>query len=262
MLPAALYRREKLMIYGILLFVILILVNLALWLFFMPWYVGRRVGRMQNDLINKHYDEVETMYRRMRGWRHDYHNHIQVLKAHMELKQYDKASEYLDMLAEDLSRVDTLIRTGNVIVDAILNSKLAMMRDRGIRVDATAFVPEDIGISGVDLSALIGNLLDNAMEACMKMPAEEERFVRIYIDIIKKQLYLSVVNSMQGAAERAGGRFLSTKNGNHGFGLFRIDSIVSKYGGYLNRQTENGVFATEVTLPVDTEVKPSSGSED
>ena len=84
----------------------------------------------------------------------------------------------------------------------------------------------------------------------MELPQEEDRFIRIYIDRIKKQLYISVTNSMKGKAKRLGARFLSRKGGNHGFGLCRIDSIVAKYGGYVNRQTEEGVFATEITLPL------------
>ena len=230
--------------------VLLVLSNIGMWLFFMPWYLNRRLSRFQNELVNKHYDEVETMYRKMRGWRHDYHNHIQVLKAHIHLKEYEQADEYLDMLAEDLTAVDTVLKTGNVMVDAILNSKLAMMKERGIRMDVTAVVPQEVGISGVDLSVLIGNLLDNAMEACMRVEKKEDRFIRIYIDIVKKQLYISVINSMEGMAKRNGAQYLSSKGGLHGFGILRIDSIVSKYHGYINRQSEQGVFATEVMLPL------------
>ena len=223
--------------------------SLLLWVFLLPFFVRRTLGRFQNELVNRHYDEVETMYRNMRGWRHDYHNHIQTLKAYMEMKQYGEAEHYLDVLDQDLRTIDTVLKTGNVMVDAILNSKLALIRERQIHVDATAIVPEDIPIPGIDLSVIIGNLLDNAMEACMKMPVQE-RFIRIYIDILKKQLYISVTNSMPGNARRAGGRFVSGKAGGHGFGLLRIDSIVEKHSGYVNRQSEHGVFATEVLLPL------------
>lgn len=232
---------------GILL--ILILINLMLWIFAMPRYVGRRISRFQNELVNRHYDEVDTMYRRMRGWRHDYHNHIQTLTAYLSMAQYDEASKYLELLTEDLAKVDTVLRTGNIKVDAILNSKLALIQERDIKVDATAIVPKEISISDIDLSVLIGNLMDNAMEACAKLP-EEERFIRVYIDVIKKQLYISVTNSMDGMAKRRGNHFLSDKQGNHGFGLLRIDDIVAKHGGYLNRKAEDGVFATEVMLPL------------
>lgn len=231
-------------------FFILILINFLLWRFWMPWYVDRRISRFQNELVDRHYDEVEVMYRKMRGWRHDYHNHIQTLKAYMSLSQYEQATSYLDGLEKDLTNVDTVLKTGNVMVDAILNSKLSLILEKGIAVDATALVPGNIAVSGVDLSVLIGNLLDNAMEACMELPGQEDRFIRIYIDIIKKQLYISVTNSMKGKARRFGGHFLSRKEGSHGFGLTRIDSIVARYGGYLNRQTEEGVFATEIMLPL------------
>ena len=230
--------------------VMVILINILCWIFVMPWIVNRKISGFQNDLVNKHYDEVDIMYRKMRSWRHDYHNHIQVLKAHMSLLQYEQAKDYLEKLEEDLSTVDTVLKTGNVMVDAILNSKLSLLQEKKIAVDATAIVPGDIGISGIDLSILIGNLLDNAMEACMQIPEGHERFVRIYIDIVKKQLYISVTNTMAGKAKRMGGFYPTTKQGNHGFGLLRIDSIVSKYHGYLNRQTEEGLFATEVMLPL------------
>ena len=84
-----------------------------------------------------------------------------------------------------------------------------------------------------------------------KVSRQEDRFIRIYVDILKKQLYICVTNSMEGRARRIGDKFFSTKGANHGFGLLRIDSIVEKYHGYLNRQAEDGVFATEVTLPLE-----------
>lgn len=227
-----------------------LVINVLLWFFWMPLYVDRKIGRFQNELVDRHYAEVETMYRKMRGWRHDYHNHIQVLKAHMEFERYEEAKQYLTMLNDDLTTVDTVVKTGNVMVDAILNSKLTMIREREIPVDATAVVPEDVPFSGIDLSVLIGNLLDNAMEACAQIANKDERFIRIYIDIIKKQLYISVTNSMNGRARRKGSQYLSTKTGLHGFGLIRIDRIASKYGGFINRQNEEGVFATEVMLPL------------
>ncbi len=229
---------------------LLVFINFLLWRFWMPWYVERRISRFQNELVDRHYNEVEIMYRKMRGWRHDYHNHIQALKAYLSLSQNEQAVSYLDGLEKDLAAVDTVLKTGNVVVDAILNSKLSLIQEKKIAVDATAVVPGNIAISGVDLSVLIGNLLDNAMEACMEIAEEKERFIRIYIDIIKKQLYISVTNSMKGKAGKVGGHFLSHKEGSHGFGLYRIDGIVAKYGGFLNRQTEEGVFATEIMLPL------------
>ena len=136
------------------------------------------------------------------------------------------------------------------MLDAILNSKLSIVKAKDIRLDATAQVPEKLSVSDVDLSVMIGNLLDNAMEACLKLPAEE-RFIRFYMARVKDNLYIYVMNSADGAYRKGPGGYLSTKAADsHGFGLHRIDKVVKKYRGYLNRQDEGDVFATEVLLPI------------
>lgn len=229
---------------------LVILVNLLLWRLFLPWAVNRRISGFQNDLMSKFYDEINVTYRKMQEWRHDYHNHIQVIKATLNFRQYDETLDYLDRLEKDLVSIDTVLKTGNIMVDAILNSKLSLMQERKIAVDATASLPDNLIISETDLSVLIGNLLDNAMEACMKISDEQERFIRIYIDVVKKQLYISVVNSTAKSQKKTPAGFLTSKQGLHGLGLPRIDSIVAKYNGYLNRQMETGVFATEIMLPL------------
>lgn len=217
----------------------------------LPRVVDRRIEAFQNDLLNRHYEEVQNIYRTMRGWRHDYKNHIQTMKAHLELGQLAELREYLDMLDGDLQTVDTVIKTGNIRLDAILNSKLSLMASKKIRVNAKAQVPEKLTVNEIDLCVLLGNLLNNAMESCEQVPEEKGRNIRIYIGVLKQQLYLSVTNSVGGDVRKIGpGRYRTTKGTGHGFGLRRIDTLVDKYGGYLNRQNEPGVFATEIMLPL------------
>ncbi len=211
--------------------------------------IDRRIAVYQNDLIAKHCEEVQNVYRTMRGWRHYYHNHIQAMLALTDKPQQLRA--YLLKLNSDLTTVDTVIKTGNVMVDAILNSKLSLIQSRQINLHAKAVVPSDLRISEIDLCTVIGNLLDNAMEACLKQERDSERFVRVYIGILKKQLYISVQNSSGQQIKKSGKTYISTKNSeSHGFGLKRIDRIVAKYDGYINRQNEEGIFATEVLLPL------------
>lgn len=211
--------------------------------------IDRRIAEYQNDLITKHCDEVQNIYKTMRGWRHDYHNHIQTLLA--LLGDEEKTKKYLLNLNHDLTSVDTVIKTGNVMIDAILNSKLSLIKSKEIKVNAKAVVPPQLNISEIDLCVIIGNLLDNAMEACVQQRDEDERFIRVFIGMLKGQLYISVSNSVGGDIKKAGKHYLSTKNSpNHGFGLMRIDNIAAKYGGFVNRQNEDGVFATEIMLPL------------
>lgn len=211
--------------------------------------IDRRVAAYQNDLITKHCDEVDNIYRQMRGWRHDYHNHIQAMLAMTD--NPEELQKYLWMLNDDLTTVDTVLKTGNVMVDAILNSKLSLIKSKNIAVNAKATVPSNLQISEIDLCAIIGNLLDNAMEACLRQDRYEERFIRVYIGVLKKQLYICVTNSVGGEVKKVGKTYLSTKNSDaHGFGLLRIDRLAEKYDGYVNRQNEEGAFATEVMLPL------------
>lgn len=211
--------------------------------------IDRRIAAWQNELVERHYDEVQNIYRTMRGWRHDYHNHIQTMKAHLSLGQTEELAEYLGKLDTDLTNVDTVLKTGNVMVDAILNSKMSLINSKDIAVNAKATVPKELAVSEVDLCVIIGNLLDNAMEACLRQQ-EGERFIRVYIGTLKGQLYISVSNSA-GEIKKANGHYQSSKqSSSHGFGLIRIDRIVDKYEGYVNRQNEEGVFATEVMLPL------------
>ena len=230
-----------------------------LWLIaqkYMNILVERRIATWQNDLVKRHCDEVENIYRQMRGWRHDYHNHIQTMKACLAQDRKKELSEYLDALDTDLVSVDTVLKTGNVMIDEILNSKISLARSKEISVNAKAVVPENLSIADIDLCVVLGNLLDNAIEACMKQNDKAERFIRIYIGMHKELFYLSITNSVGGdiKKQKSGQKkniYLSTKDKEgHGLGLIRIDKIVDKYNGFIDRQNEPGVFATEVLLPL------------
>ena len=215
--------------------------------------VDRHTLAYQSDLMEKHCQEVESMYRQTRAWRHDYHNHIQTMKSYLAMGQIEELDAYLNELDQDLTAIDTVVKTGNVMIDAILNSKISLAKQRGIAVDAKAIVPKELGtsISEVDLSLIIGNLMDNAMEACMRVDDPGQRFIRVYIDIMKGELYIYVMNAASGTLKRIGKIYETLKDSrHHGFGLMRIDKAVERCHGYLERADEEGVFATEVLLPL------------
>ena len=90
--------------------------------------IEKRISAYQRELIETHYAEVENMYRQIRGWRHDYRNHIQTMKAYMAAGDMEAIRKYLDELDTDLATVDTVIKTGNAMADAILNSKISLAR--------------------------------------------------------------------------------------------------------------------------------------
>lgn len=216
--------------------------------------IDRRIEAFESDLISRQCEEVETMYRTMRGWRHDYHNHIQTLLA-LVGNGNEAVRSYLLDLNDDLTAVDTVIKTGNVMVDAILNSKLSVIREKKIEVNAKAVVPKALSVSEIDLCSVLGNLLDNAIEGAQ---TSEKPWIRVFLGVMKGSLYLSVSNSMAEMPRKEGDCFLSRKGNGHGFGLGRIDRIAEKYGGVVNRQFEEGVFATEILLPLSDKSEQSA----
>lgn len=211
--------------------------------------IDRRIAAYQSDLIATHYAEVENMYRQTRGWRHDYRNHIQVLKSYLAMGDIEAASHYLDALDADLNTVDLAMKTGNKMTDIILNSKISLARSKNIQVVADAHVPVELSTAEIDLCIIIGNLFDNAIEACTALP-KEERMIRVYMEMKNTLLYISFTNSTAlKKQKKVNGRFFSSKGEGHGYGLVRIDTIIDRYQGYISRNSEDGAFTTEVLLP-------------
>lgn len=211
--------------------------------------IDQRIASYQHELTETHYREIDNMYRKIRGWRHDYRNHIQTMKAYAASENWDAIKRYLDLLDDDLTTVDTVIKTGNPMTDAILNSKISLANSRNVKVIADASIPVKLNLSEIDLCCIIGNLFDNAIEASMKLP-EDQRVIRLYMDLRNTQLYLSMTNFTAGKKmKKEGKRFRSTKGEGHGFGLIRIDAIVERLDGYISRNSEDGAFTTEILFP-------------
>ncbi len=209
----------------------------------------RRMAAYQNKLLKNEVDEVHNIYLTMRGWRHDYHNHMQSVKAYLAMDSLEEARAYLDALEQDLDDINLLFNTENINANAILNAKISLAIKKGIQVDYKATVPKILAVSDIDLCVVIGNLIDNAVEACEKV-APENQFIRLYIGILQKQLYLSVSNATNEVVRKFDEEYITSKRGNHGHGLKRINRIVDKYGGFINRKNEPGVFVTEIMLPL------------
>ena len=123
--------------------------------------IDKRIAAYQRELIQTHYQEVENMYRQIRGWRHDYRNHIQTMKVLAANGDMDAIKDYLDKLDTDLNTVDTVVKTGNPMADAILNSKISLARSQQVCVHCDAHIPVKLNMSELDLCCIIGNLFDN-----------------------------------------------------------------------------------------------------
>lgn len=201
----------------------------------------------QTEQSEKHLGEVRSIHKEMRGYKHDFHHHLQTLKGQLEAGEVDRALAYIEQLDNQLMNVDNLLKTGNVSLDAILSAKIAQAKVDSITVTVKANVPDSLTISDVELSIIIGNLLDNAIEACRSV--ESNRFIRIYISMKGKMLYFSMLNSSGEKKKKTGSLFATQKEGVHGFGLRRAEAILEEHGGWVKYNSEDGAFTSEFLVP-------------
>lgn len=207
-----------------------------------------KIVELQTEQAQKHLDEVRSIHREMRGYKHDFHHHLQALKGQIETGQYKRALQYIDELDADIMNMDTLLKTGNVSADAILSAKLGQAKAIGANITVKASIPDKLSLSDVELSIILGNLLDNAVEACSTMP-QDMRFIRLYISMKGTMLYFSMLNSAKEKKQKKGRLFSSNKSGLHGFGLRRAEAIIQEHGGWCKYNSEDGAFSTEFLVP-------------
>lgn len=206
-----------------------------------------KLVEMQEEQARRHLDEVRSIHNEMRGYKHDFHHHLQTLKGQLEAGEVDRAIAYIEQLDKNLQGVDTLLKTGNVTVDAILSAKIAQARAEGIAVTVQANLPRELTLSDLELSIVIGNLLDNAIEACQK--AEGEKFLRLTLRIKGNMLYFYLLNSAGKKQTKIGSLFRTGKSGAHGFGLHRAEAILRQHGGWVKYNSEDGAFTSEFLVP-------------
>jgi len=156
--------------------------------------------------------------------------------------------EYLQELDGDLHSIAPVIRTGNRMTDAIVNSKYSIALKNNINIVIDVNISQIVNIKEIDLATIIGNLFDNAIEASLELP-EDQRYIRLYMEMKGKKLYISFTNlTALKKQKKFSGLFKSTKGENRGLGLLSIDEIVEKYNGYIERNSEDGAFTTEVLI--------------
>ena len=206
-----------------------------------------KLAEWQAELAQKHLDEVRAIHREMRSYKHDFHSHLELLRSYLEAGDTNRALSYVRQLDDMLRGIDTIYRTGNVSLDAILSAKLGQAKENGISVSVKAAVPEKLTIPDAELCAAAANLLDNAIEACGR--AEGEKFIRLYITMKGKMLYFSMLNSSGKKLEKTKGLFRTEKSGLHGFGLRRARSIIEANDGWIKLNSEDGAFTTEFLVP-------------
>lgn len=211
-------------------------------------------GRMmvlehQLEGLQERIQEVEHLYDGIRGMKHDLKNYVYEVGLLAREGRFQEAAGYLDHMQQALDSLDLRYVTGNPVTDVVVNGKYCRAAKMGIDFECDFLFPKSLGISAFDLSIILNNALENALEACEKLT--EGAFIRLRSHVRQGMFILEVENSFNGILRTEGGSaFLTTKQErrDHGLGLKNIQNCAEKYYGCAECHVEGGVFRLAVMM--------------
>ena len=236
-------------------FLLLVLISLFLNTISLFFYGIMRTNTLRKNLnhITQKYLEMQTMhYERLeqinldiRKFKHDYNNHINILKMFLDQDLYKEAKDYINTIGSKKEVLKLKYSSGNSVVDAIINEKYLEYKDYDIQITVEGLLPNDIKITNFDLCTILGNLISNAFEACTEYRGE--RFIHFYFKRYNDFFNIIITNSSE---ER--NTFKSTKGDliHHGIGLNNVLECVKKYMGNLELSYDNNIVTANLIIKI------------
>ena len=201
------------------------------------------------ERISRQDEEVHRLHESIRSIKHDMRNHLMVIASYLNGNDTEAAKAYTSEILDKLNSVNSYIETGNSLMNHILNEKLNLARSRGISVKAEIENLSFSAMESIDFSALLSNMLDNAVEASEKEPSPE-----IIIQIARRRGYETILvkNRTEHSVLSEDPELHSTKadKAAHGMGVPQIRAICGKYGGMCDLYEEDGYFCAASFIPV------------
>lgn len=206
----------------------------------------------QNEYSYQYAETVKEQYEQTRRLRHDMKQYCTVLDGLIADEKYDEARALISENYKNISHSEVVVDVGNDFVNSILNAKLTLAKSHGIDVICST-EKELSGIESADLCNLLGNMLDNAIEAAQKCEPEK-RSIELNISSSGNRLNITVRNSVLCSILKENPSLKTSKHdkSEHGFGIKSIKSVAEKYGGTTDFYEENMTFVCRVELQKST----------
>lgn len=206
------------------------------------------VAQTQTKMQQDQYVLLQNNIEETRAARHDLRHHLHVLYGYAQKKDAGQIMEYIDRLFEQIEPLETEALCDNYAVNTILCYYIGHAEKRGIRVTCNAALPVKLPVPESDVIIVVANLLENALEACVRQ-TKGERFIDIKIGIAgNSMIALKIYNSFDGVVKTRENLFLSSKHSGMGIGTQSVARMTEKYNGVLNFEHEGNVFKASVLL--------------
>lgn len=197
------------------------------------------------------YQSMKEQYEQQRRFFHDYKNQLNCIQGMIESGQTQEAMEYISGLNGSLHQGAMCVNTDHIVVNVMLNRKYQEACEKGIVMTMVSGDLSGITMSEEDIVTLLGNLLDNAIEACEKLT--ESRVIQFKMVIEDAQLVLSIRNPVREPVRIKDNRIVTSKHNKaqHGIGLLNVDSVIRKNNGTSVLKCEDGWFSFAAMIPMD-----------
>lgn len=188
-------------------------------------------------------------------WKHDYSNHLAVIHELLETKSYDQLSQYVTQQHESLPKTFPIINTGHRIIDAILTDKYTIAQSEDISFMYSVVLPKQFPINDIEITGILGNLLDNSIEACINIKRKQDTppQIKLFLKPQRSMFHIHVENSSSGNyLYKFNGQLDSTKADaeHHGRGLTNVKEIAETHSGFCNITAETDSFTVDVYIPL------------
>jgi signal transduction histidine kinase len=202
----------------------------------------------QNKYYQKQFELMESSLKTTKAMRHDLRNHLSAIYSLVEKGESEAALKHLSRMTDIYDDKKQYACTENIDIDSILNFKIQEAEHQNIKIVLDLSIPEKMSILSFDLAIILGNLLDNAIEAVSEL--KKEREIKTKINYDKGRLIVLVENPYQGERVKVGNRYLTTNKepSQHGLGLENVKSVLQKYNGSMGITQQSNIFSVSLLL--------------
>lgn len=213
-------------------------------------------ANMQMELQQKHYKEMLEKNHQVRGLWHDMNNHLITMQYLLENQAGDEIADYLQQFHERLQNAVDHNRSGNYVVDALLNYKIKVATDHQINFVHYIAIPEKLKMNSIDLSIILGNILDNAIEGCQRDSRQaQEKIIKFNMYYKRESLLIDIENSIdKNTIQKSGNHMISSKRidtDQSGYGISNVKQVLKKYEGNMVTQILEDRFKCTILIPLD-----------